>query len=48
MEKIDKKEQEQTPYIEAFKKYLKEKNIPFDLPGHGDSWLDSRRRLPKL
>jgi len=37
MEKIDKKEQEQTPYIEAFKNYLKEKNIPFDLPGHEGS-----------
>lgn len=34
MKTIKKTGQERTPYIEAYKKYLAEKNIPFDLPGH--------------
>ncbi|MFA6667430.1 MAG: aminotransferase class I/II-fold pyridoxal phosphate-dependent enzyme [Bacilli bacterium] len=34
MKTIDRKGQEKTPYIEAYKKYLAEKNTPFDLPGH--------------
>lgn len=34
MKTIKKNGQERTPYIEAYKKYLAEKNIPFDLPGH--------------
>jgi len=34
MKTINKKGQEKTPYIDAYKKYLLEKNIPFDLPGH--------------
>jgi len=34
MKTINKDEQSRTPYIEAFKRYLAEKNVPFDLPGH--------------
>lgn len=34
MKKSDKIEQKRLPYIEAYKKYLAEKNTPFDLPGH--------------
>jgi Arginine/lysine/ornithine decarboxylases len=34
MKRINKEEQAKTPYIDAFKKYLAEKNVPFDLPGH--------------
>ena len=34
MKTIDKKGQDRLPYIEAYKKYLNEKNTHFDLPGH--------------
>lgn len=31
---MDKKLQKQTPYLDAVKNYLKEKNVCFDVPGH--------------
>ena len=34
MKTIDKNGQDRLPYIEAYKKYLNEKNTHFDLPGH--------------
>lgn len=34
MEKLNKEEQKRLPYVEAYKKYLNEHNVPFDLPGH--------------
>ena len=34
MKKIDYKKQLKTPYLEAYKKYLEEKQAVFDVPGH--------------
>lgn len=34
MKKINLDEQKNTPYIDAYKKYLDEHNIAFDVPGH--------------
>ena len=34
MIKIDKTEQKETPYLKAYKKYLKGDNVEFDVPGH--------------
>lgn len=34
MKKIDLDEQKVTPYIDAYKKYLNEHNVAFDVPGH--------------
>ncbi len=34
MKKIDLDEQKVTPYIDAYKKYLDEHNVAFDVPGH--------------
>jgi lysine decarboxylase len=34
MNKIDKVEQRKTPYLSAYRKYLKGQNIEFDVPGH--------------
>jgi lysine decarboxylase len=32
--KIDKEEQKKTPYLDAYRRYLKGKNVEFDVPGH--------------
>ena len=34
MKKIDLDEQKRTPYIDAYKKYIEEHNVAFDVPGH--------------
>ena len=31
---IDKEEQRQTPYLDAYERYLKENTTVFDVPGH--------------
>ena len=41
MKNIDLKLQEKVPYIEAYKKYLKEKNTSFDVPGHHQRTVDN-------
>ena len=34
MKKEEKELQRKTPYIDAYKKYIQDKNIVFDVPGH--------------
>lgn len=41
MNKKEKEEQRRCPYIEAYKKYLEEKQAVFDVPGHHQSRLPS-------
>lgn len=41
MNKEEKEEQKRCPYIEAYRKYLKEKEAVFDVPGHHQARLPS-------